>query len=224
MPNSAPDYNQARKNKVDCQIHTSGVVHIGLLNAFENVPRELFVPETLKGIAYYDEEIALGKGRFLLEPLTLSKMLQAADLKESDVALDIGGATGYGAAILSPNVTTIIAIENNDDLIAGAEKNWNDLGANNIVPIKARLTTGAPDKGPFDVIIMHGAVPEIPTNITAQLAPHGRLLCIVKHPGEKIGHATLVQSLGENQFSSYTLFECASGYIDGFAPKPTFSF
>jgi len=224
MPNSAPDYNKARKNMVDCQIHTSGVVHTGLLNAFETVPREMFVPEHLKGIAYYDEEIDLGKGRTLLDPLTLSKMLQAADLKESDVVLDIGGATGYGAAILSPIVSTIIAAESNQEFLDKAQNIWNELGANNIVPVHAKPREGANEDGPYNVIVMHGAVPEIPKKIAAHLVENGRLFCIIKKPGDRLGQATMVQSLGENQFSSYTLFECAANYIDGFAPKPAFSF
>ena len=219
------DFAQARKNMVDCQIHTNGVVHAGLLEAFETVPRELFVPEELKGIAYFDEEIALGKGRVLLEPLVLSKMLEAANPKENDVVLDIGGATGYSAAILSPNVSTVIALDSNEDYLMAAEKNWKEVDACNIVPVQGKPKDGAADKGPYDLIVMHGAVPAIPDNIVSQLAEGGRLLCIVKKPGDKIGQAVLVQAaLGENGFSSYTLFECGADYLEGFAPKPAFSF
>lgn len=218
------DFAQARKNMVDCQIHTSGVLHAGLLTAFETVPREIFVPDALKGIAYFDEDVVIGKGRSLLEPLTLSKMLEAANLSEDDVVLDIGGATGYGAAILSTNVSTVIALESNEDYLKAAEKHWKELEACNVIGCHGKLKDGAADKGPYSLIIMHGAVPEIPQNIAAQLAPNGRLLTIIKKPGSKIGQATLVQNLGESTFSSYTLFECGAEYIEGFAPKPTFSF
>ena len=138
-PKTELDFVQARKNMVDCQIHTSGVVHTGLLQAFETVPRELFVPEHLKGIAYFDEDIQLAKGRYLSEPLILSKMLQAADLQSDDVVLDIGGGTGYCAAILSSNVSTIIAVESDDAYIAAAKSNWSELDACNIVQVKACL-------------------------------------------------------------------------------------
>jgi protein-L-isoaspartate(D-aspartate) O-methyltransferase len=218
------DFAQARKNMVDCQIHTSGVVHTGLLNAFETVPRELFVPEELKGVAYYDEAIPVTKNRVLLEPLTLSKMLEAANLTEDDVVLDIGGATGYAAAIMSPNVSTIIALESKEEYITAAEKNWKQLDACNIISCEGPLKAGEADKGPYDVIVLHGAVPQIPENLTAQLTQNGRMLLIIKKPGEKLGQATLVQSLGENTFSSYTLFECGADYLEGFAPKPAFSF
>ncbi len=222
------DYVQARKNMVDCQIHTSGVVHAGLLEAFETVPREIFVPESLHGIAYYDDPVELGQGRFLLDPLTLSKMLQAAELKDEDVVLDIGGATGYCAAILSSNVSTIIALESNETFLKTAEKDWSELGACNIVAVHDQLSKGVEDKGPYDLIIMHGAVPEIPINIADQLTEDGRMLCIIKNIDSKVGRATLVRStsdtIGKNRFSSYTLFECGVPYLEGFAPKPAFSF
>ena len=218
------DYAQARKNMVDCQIHTSGVVHTGLLNAFETVPREIFVPDELKGVAYFDESLPITKNRALFEPLTLSKMLEAANLSPDDVVLDIGGATGYAAAIMSSNVSTIIALESKEEYITAAEKHWKELDACNIISCEGALKDGEPEKGPYDVILMHGAVPEIPENITAQLAENGRLLVIIKEPGEQIGRATLVQSLGENTFSSYTLFECGADYLEGFAPKPAFNF
>lgn len=218
------DFAQARKNMVDCQIHTSGVVHPGLLTAFETTPRESFVPETRQGVAYYDETLTFENGRTLLAPLTLSKMLQEADPTEDDIVLDIGGTTGYGAAILSSNVSTIIALENNADFLKTAERAWAEQDACNIIACNGPLNEGQSDKGPYTLIVMHGAVPAIPENIVAQLAPNGRLLTIIKKPNQPIGQATLVQSLGENKFSSYTLFECSADYLDGFAPQPAFSF
>ncbi len=230
-PKTELDFVQARKNMVDCQIHTSGVVHTGLLQAFETVPRELFVPEHLKGIAYFDEDIQLAKGRYLSEPLILSKMLQAADLQSDDVVLDIGGGTGYCAAILSSNVSTIIAVESDDAYIAAAKSNWSELDACNIVQVKAKLAQGVADQAPYDLIVLHGAVPEVPTKLVAQLNENGRMLCILKPEQGSLGKATLVRKnanaadgLGENAFSSYTLFECGAEYLEGFAPKSTFSF
>ena len=223
------DFAQARKNMVDCQIRTSGVTHAGLLNAFETVPREIFAPDALKGIAYFDEDVVIAKGRALLEPLTLSRMLEAAELSEDDVALDIGGATGYGAAILSSNVSTVIALESKEEYLNAAQAHWKELEVCNIIACQGALKDGQPDKGPYSLIVMHGAVPQVPKNIAAQLAPNGRLLTIIKEPGSKIGQATLIknieaQALGESAFSSYTLFECGAEYIEGFAPKPAFSF
>ena len=107
------DFIQARKNMVDCQIHPSGIVDGWILESFQNIPRELFVPEKLQGIAYTDENIDIGQGRFLMEPIVHAKLLQAVAPDKSDVVLDIGVGTGYSSAILCPNVSTVVALENN---------------------------------------------------------------------------------------------------------------
>ena len=83
------DYIQARTNMLDSQIHTSGVVNPDILEAFQNIPREMFVPEAMRGVAYNDEDITLGHGRYLLEPVVHARMLQALDPKKDDVVLDV---------------------------------------------------------------------------------------------------------------------------------------
>lgn len=218
------DFSQARTHMVDSQIHTAGVINPGLLKAFETVQREAFVPKELQNVAYLDEELAISKNRFLLEPLTLSKMLEAADLSPDDVVLDIGGATGYTATILSSLVSTVVALEDDQTYLDHAEKTWNTLDACNIVGIKGKLNKGYAEKAPFDLIVMNGAVSEIPINIQQQLADGGRLLTIVKKPEETLGTATIVRNLGENRFSSYSLFSAGAPYLPGFEPKPAFKF
>lgn len=217
------NYSQARTHMVDSQITPSGVVDAGLIEAFETIPREEFVPDALKGVAYRDEEIDLGQGRFLLEPMTLSKMLQAVDLTADDVVLDIGGASGYSAAILSSLVSTVVALESEELYLNKAAHVWDSLDICNVVGKQGALTAGYP-KQTFDVILLNGAVDEIPQNLLAQLAPDGRLISIVKKPGETMGNVVLTQNLGENQFSSYTLFSAGCPYLPGFEPKPAFSF
>lgn len=217
-------FQQARTNMVDCQIHTSGVVSEAVLAAFETVPRELFVPKNLQKVAYTDEDISMGEGRFLLEPAVHAKMVQAAALKPTDVVLDIGCGTGYSAAILSSMATTVVAVEECQKWLGAAEKVWQDLGVCNVVSFNGKLTKGSPEHAPFDAIFINGAVSEIPENIVAQLAPDGRLVTVIKAPGETMGRAVIVQSLGAGQFSSYNLFSAGSPYLPGFAPKPAFTF
>ncbi|GJL84696.1 MAG: protein-L-isoaspartate O-methyltransferase [Micavibrio sp.] len=218
------NFEEARTNMVDGQIHTSGVVSEGVLEAFQSVPRELFVPKALQNVAYTDEDLPLGEGRFLLEPAVHAKMVQAVEPKPSDVVLDIGGGTGYSAAILSPMVTTVVAVEESQKYLNAAAKTWEELAVCNVVSFKGKLTKGSPEHAPFDLIFMNGAVSEIPGDIVAQLAMDGRLITIVKRPGETMGDVTIVQSLGEGQFSSYNLFSAGSPYLPGFAPNPTFTF
>ena len=218
------DFSQARTHMVDCQIHTAGVVNPGLLKAFETIPRESFVPEELQNVAYLDEEIILGNNRFLLEPLTLSKMLQAVEPKEDDVVLDIGGTTGYSAAILSPLVSTIVALENDKSFFEHAAKTWESLDACNIVGVTGDLEKGDAQNAPFDLILINGAVAEIPKTIEAQLAPGGRLIAIVKNPGESLGQVTLLKNSADNHVSSINLFSAGGDYLPGFEPRPAFKF
>lgn len=223
------NYAQARTNMVDSQIHTSGVVDPALLEAFETVPREMFVPENLRNIAYCDEEIAIGEGRFLLEPLTLSRMIQEINPSPDDVVLDIGGATGYAAAILSFVTSTVVALEENESFLNKAETVWKELGLCNIVGKAASLKDGYPEKAPFDIILLNGAVPEIPHNLCEQLSPGGRLVTILKETQETPGRVTITratqtQTLGEMQFSSYNAFDAGAPYLPGFEPRSTFSF
>ncbi len=218
------DFSQARTNMVDGQIHTAGVNVGEILDAFQSVPREKFVPKNMQNVAYSDEDLPIGGGRFLLEPITHAKMIQAVRPVSDDVALDIGGATGYSAAILSSMVTTVVALEESKVYLDKAASLWQELDVCNVVAIKDKLAKGNPENEPFSLIVMNGAVSEIPVHIVEQLTPQGRLITIVKKPGEMMGQVTLVQNLGEGQFSSYNLFSAGSPYLPGFAPKPTFTF
>ncbi len=218
------DFTASRKNMVDCQIQTNGVSMPALLDVLETIPRENFVPTALQSMAYTDEAIRISSDRFLLEPLTHAKMVQALDPKLDDVALDIGGATGYSAAILSPLVSTVIALETSEDYCDDATRHWNKVSVSNAVSVQGDLVTGYAKNAPYNIIFIGGAVAEIPEALTAQLETGGRLIAIVKKPNDVMGQVTLVQKLGDKQFSSYTLFEAGAPYLTGFEPKPAFTF
>lgn len=223
------DYAKARTNMVDCQIHTSGVVNPDLLRAFETVPRENFVPEKSKSLAYFDEDLSIGNGRFLLEPMAYSRMLQIADLKKDDVVLDIGCATGYSSAILSSIVSTVVALDQDQELLDQAQKNWEGLDICNVVAVSGQHKEGAADNAPYSLIVINGAVSEIPENLMKQLSPEGRLVTILKKPGQSVGEIVIakrnnVDNLGETSFSSYSLFNAATPYLTGFEPESLFSF
>ncbi len=218
------DFSVARTNMVDCQIQTAGVAHADILAAFSNVPRELFVPKASQKIAYMDEDLVIGDGRFLMEPITHARMLQAASPQKDDVVLDISNTNGYSAAILSTLVTTIVCIEEKKK---GLDQNLSilaDIDVCNVAGFKGDLVKGCPEHAPYDLIFMGGSVTELPTELIKQLGPNGRLITIVKPDGEMMGQVTLVQSLGEKGFSSYTLFEAACPYLPGFEPRDSFTF
>lgn len=218
------DYAIARRHMVDSQIKTNGVITPGIIEAFEQTPREEFVPKAIRGVAYTDEDVSLGHGRFLLEPSVHAKLVEAAKPTAQDVVLDIGCGTGYSTTILSPLTMTVIALEENQDYLDRATALWEKLGANNVASLKGPLNLGSARHAPFSLIFINGAVAEIPQNIVTQLSPQGRLLTVLRKPGEVMGQAVLVKNLGNGQSASTTLFGAASPYVPGFEPKTTFVF
>ena len=213
----------ARKNMVDCQIHPNGVIHPAILKAFETVPRELFAPEMVKSVAYGDEDLPLGNGRFLLAPTVHAKMIQAAEPKADEKVLDVGGGTGYSAAILSSMVGKVIALEQCADCLEKAGGYWRKLGLHNIESLKGDMTKGEASRAPFDLILVNGAVAEIPAILADQLTPEGRMILILRNQSETTGKALLVKKTPEG-FSSRPLFDAAASWLPGFEPKPSFKF
>lgn len=210
---------------VDCQIHPAGIIMPEILEAFSTIPRERFLPEAMRDIAYSDAEIEILPKRRLIEPMVHAKLIQAATPRPEDVALDVGCANGYSSAILSGMVTTVIALDNDQSCLERASRTWEDLGVCNVVAMQGDLPAGSPEHAPFDIIFLNGAVSGPPEALIAQLAPEtGRLVAIIEDEALGTGKAMLFQSLGQNQFSSYTLFDASCAFLPGFSPNPVFKF
>ncbi len=218
------NFSQARTNMVDGQIHPSGVVNLDILNVFGKVPRELFVPEKLQNVAYTDEEMDIGQGRFLLEPKTHAKMIQAIEPTKSDVVLDIGVGSGYSSAILSPLVLTVIALENNKRQIDKAERLWKSLEICNVALMEGDLEGGVPQQAPYSLIIINGAVHHVPTAILGQLEVGGRLISVVRKNPQTTGQVTLFMKSEGGGISETALFDASAPYLKGFEPKSEFCF
>ncbi|MBX2833739.1 MAG: protein-L-isoaspartate O-methyltransferase [Micavibrio sp.] len=218
------DFSKARKNMLDCQILTNGVTDPAIQNAFATVPRELFVPEHFETVAYNDEDVPVGQGRFLIEPMVHAKILQALNPKPHHVALDIGCGSGYSSAILSTLVTTIVAIDNNQELLERADYNWRHLDACNIASYIGPLENGQADAAPYDLIIFNGAISQVPEMVKSQLAENGKMIAILKDEKSPMAKVTLIENLGNSQYSSYTLFSAGTPYLDGFVAPPSFNF
>ncbi len=216
------DCAAARLNMVDSQLRTNKVTDAALLEAFEAVPREAFVPERLCGIAYVDEDIPLGNDRFVMEPMIMARLLQAARPQADDIALDIGCATGYATAILSRLVATVVALEAEAALAAQANRTLSELEIDNAVVVEGALIEGYPKQAPYNVIVLGAAVAEIPAAISDQLAEGGRLVTVVKDT-TGMGRATLMQRDGD-VVSSRVLFDAALPLLPGFEVEPGFVF
>ena len=130
-----PDYIAARTNMVKSQIRPNKVTDPLIIEAMGDIPRERFVPESHLGVAYIDEDIAIAGGRYLMEPMVLARLLQSAEIKETDVVLDIGCATGYSAALIARLANTVVALESDPDLAATAQRLLSELDVDNAVVI-----------------------------------------------------------------------------------------
>lgn len=218
------DFSLAREKMVEGQILTAGVVSPQLLGSFGDIPREIFVPEKLKTVAYKDEDVSVAEGRFLLEPIVHAKLLQAADLQKGDIVLDVGAGTGYSSAILSPSVMTVVALESEEKLLSKAGKLWGKMGLCNIVAVQGDLVTGAQKNAPFDVIFINGAVGKIPEGLVAQLSSSGRLVTVLKPKGHVMGRAVVVRKNADGSASVKEIFDAATPYLPEFMPESSFRF
>ncbi|MGH1403103.1 MAG: protein-L-isoaspartate O-methyltransferase family protein [Alphaproteobacteria bacterium] len=218
------NFSQARKNMVDGQVHTAGVVDPRILDMFSTVPRELFVPEKLQGVSYTDENLDIGQGRCLMEPITHARLLQEARLVESDVVLDIAAGSGYSSAILSPIVSTVIALENNKRQMDKAQRVWDKLDMCNIVLETGKLNEGVTEHAPYSLIVINGSVPEVPDVILKQLAVGGRLVTVIAQKGDTIGQAKLFYKNDNGDVSSKTLFDTGIPFLADFGLEDAFQF
>ncbi len=213
----------ARKNMLDCQLATNGITDPDVLEVFAKVPREMFLPEDRRGIAYLDEDIVLGDGVFCLEPVVHARMVQAVDPQKKDAVLNIGDTTGYSSAILSDLVLTVVALESKQGALDPALHIWDELNYCNIAVVKGKETKGSPEHAPYDLIFINGSVAAVPENLLEQLGPGGRLAAVVKKPGET-GRITVIEKIAEGRYSTRALYDAASPYVRGFEPAKTFVF
>jgi protein-L-isoaspartate(D-aspartate) O-methyltransferase len=216
------DYAATRRRMVENQLRTSHVTHPGVIQAMLEVPREAFLPARLRGIAYVDEDIPLGNGRFLMEPLVLARLLQLAWIGPADAVLAIGCDCGYGAAVMARLATSVVALESDPDLVAGATRTLSDLGVDNVAVVEGPLAAGYGRGAPFDLIVFGGAVAAVPDAITGQLAEMGRVVAVVAGPG-RIGRGTLMRRT-QGVLSRRQEFDAATPVLPGFAPQPRFEF
>src|SRR5689334_16671027 len=185
----------ARLNMVDSQLRTNKVVDEAVLEAFLAVPRERFVPPPLRGTAYVDEDIPLGGGRFLMEPMVLARLIQLARIGRGDTVLEVGAATGYATALLARLAKRVVALEGDPKLAQQARARLAELGAANATVVEGPLAAGHAAAAPYQAILVNGAVAAVPPAIAAALDEGGRLVTVLRPPGQ-VGQAILATKAG----------------------------
>jgi protein-L-isoaspartate(D-aspartate) O-methyltransferase len=217
------DFDRLRRSMVDSQIRPNDVTDPRILAAMLEVPRERFVPGARRELAYLDDDLMVREGsatrpaRYLVEPMILARLIQALELSGAEHVLDVGGATGYSAALLSRLARTVVALEEDAEFSAAARLALADVGVSNVEYANGPLPQGASGKGPFDAILVNGSVATIPDTLLSQLKDGGRLAAVIATGPQ--GRATLFVNAG-GIVSSRELFDAAIPALPGFeAPR-----
>ena len=204
---------------VDTQIRPSDVTKFPIIEAFLSVPREKFVPDGKREAAYIGENFKIGQSRVILEPRTLAKLLDALDIRNDELVLDIGPGLGYSSAVISPMAEVVIAVEDDSSMANEAEEILTEVGADNVVIQIGKLEDGAPEHGPYDVIILQGGVEKIPSSIVKQLKNGGRVGAIFVEEG--LGTAKIGFKLNDKINWRYS-FNAAAPVLPGFFKQKDF--
>ncbi|WP_343562705.1 protein-L-isoaspartate O-methyltransferase family protein [Kiloniella sp. b19] len=221
------DYTQSRLNMVNCHLRTNKLIHQGLIDAFSQVAREAFVPEESRNIAYVDEDLALGNGRFLMDPMVLARMLQALDPQAEQTALIVGGNAGYSAAVLANLISTVVVLDSDEGLVETMTRHFDEQAVNNAVAVQGDLKAGYEKQGPYDLIVFDGAVDDVPESYSAQLAENGRMIAVVMDQSTKgkqqLGRVCLFEKLS-GTVNVKVLFDANIPLLPGFKKEESFTF
>lgn len=220
-----PDFAALRRAMIDGQVRTSNVTDLRVIGAMLETPRERFVPWDKTELAYLDLDIPVSAAgrppRKMLKPMVLARLLQAAQVRDTDHVLDIGATTGYCSALLSRLAGSVIALEEDAELAQVAKDTLAALGAANVKVVTGALRAGWPQGGPYDLIVLEGASEIVPHHLQAQLKDGGRLVCVLRRGA--VGQAMLYRAQA-GELSGWPIFEVTAPLLPGFERAPEFVF
>jgi protein-L-isoaspartate(D-aspartate) O-methyltransferase len=215
-------YEAARAHMIERQLQPNKVTDERLIDACAVVRREAFVPERLRAIAYADDDLPLGGGRYLMAPMVAARLLQAADAGRNDNALVVGAGVCYEAALLATLCRSVVALESDPALARQGRAALVEHRMANVNVVEDAQAPASRVRSAYDVIFFGGAVAEIPAEISTQLAEGGRMVAVVK-PDPGPGRATIVTRTG-GVLAARVMFDAATPLLPGLAKKPVFVF
>lgn len=221
------DFFALRLKMVDSQLRTTDVTSTAILDAMLKVPREAFVPASWRELAYIDEDMLVSgaetsrNARYLMEPSPFAKLLQLADIGKSDFVLDVGGATGYSAAVLFEIAGSVVALESDAMLAELATATLTSLGCDSVAVVHGPLEEGYPSEAPYDVIVLNGSVDSVPQTLFDQLRDGGRLVAV---EGAGLSGVARLHIKEGGVAASRRGFNAAVKPLPGFREEPAFEF
>ncbi|TWI33253.1 protein-L-isoaspartate O-methyltransferase family protein [Paracoccus sulfuroxidans] len=213
------DFAQRRTMMVDTQVRPNEVTSYPVIEAMLNVPREQFVPDARRDVAYAGENIDLRPGRVLLEPRTLGRMIEVLDLQNSDLVLHVGCGLGYSAAVMARIVEAVVAVEEDADMAADAQERLSAQEVYNVAVVHGPLNEGYAKQGPYDVILIEGAIEELPAALSDQLRDGGRIVALFLEGN--LGVVRIGQKI-DGRVNWRFAFNAAAPLLPGFARKMGF--
>lgn len=218
-------FSTARQKMVDGQVRPSDVTDIRIIDAMLEVPREAFVPQSQRALAYLDLDLEVSEGtsakRYLIKPAVTAKMLQAAEITSTDRVLVVGCATGYTAALAARLAGQVTATESDPSLSARAGSVLAGIGLGNVTVKAAAAAEGDPASAPFDVIVLNGATEVTPDRLYRQLKEGGRLVGVFAMTQPP--RATIVTH-SHDDFGHRALFDATVPVLPGLERLPAFVF
>jgi protein-L-isoaspartate(D-aspartate) O-methyltransferase len=219
------EYALLRVKMVDGQLRTTGITDPRVLHAMGGIPREAFLPAVRRPLAYLDEDINIptrsGRARYLMEPAPFARLAQLAAVRASDRVLDVGCGTGYSSAVLSRLGASVVALECEPDLAETARSTLASIGFDNVTVVEGALENGYPQGAPYDVILLDGAVDEVPEALFGQLAEGGRLVAVTGEGNAGIARICVKDG---GVVSCRRAFNAAIRPLPGFRRAPAFEF
>ncbi len=171
--------DEARINMITQQLHCWNVLDESTLKLCQEVPREQFVSHEFKKLAFADTEIPVGHGQLMMPPREEGHILQALKVQPHEKVLQIGAIGGYLAALLAKQAQHLYLVESYQDLLTTAQERLSRFGLNNVSFVQGDINTGWQADAPFDVIVLTGSVPAIPSELRESLSVHGRLYAVI---------------------------------------------
>jgi protein-L-isoaspartate(D-aspartate) O-methyltransferase len=215
------DFSELRTKMVDGQVRTTDVTDPAIIEAMLTIPREAFVDERRRALAYIDEDIEIAPRRYLMEPSPFAKLVQLADIRPGETVLDVGAGTGYSSAVLSRLAGRVVAIESDAALAERARAALAGLAVENVAVVTGPLAAGHAEAAPYDVILLEGAVETLPDALFAALAEGGRLVAVEGHGNAGIARLYLKSG---GIVTGRRAFNAAVKPLPGFERTPAFVF